>query len=184
MQKFDLLRAASPLLAACLAAALPAAANAQSFDGPYAGIEAGVDIVNAEGATIVGPFETTDTDAVIGGLLGVRTELDGGLVIGVEGNLNLVTRNGDLGYGVAGLAGLRLGEAALVYGKAGYGGRSDMRDGLGDGLLLGGGIETRLSERVNGRLGYTYQDLGEIDIPDDIISLESHKIAASLIVGF
>lgn len=168
------------------AAFIPGAAQAKGFDGPYAGVEAGLSILDAKGATLAGPFDETDEAAFVGGLLGYRTPVseNGGLIVGLEGDLGVATDGGDVRYGVSGIAGVKLGGSSLLYGRVGYAGRDGLPEGTGDGVMFGGGFETRLAERLNLRLDYKYIDLGSIDFTDNMAEFTEHEITGGLVLEF
>ena len=177
---------------ACMALALgtlPTVASAESFNGPYAGLEAGIGIVKVEGSTIAGPFKDTDTSAIAGVVAGYRMPLgeNSPIMLGVEGNLGVYADGGDARYGVSGIGGVRIGDKALAYLRAGYGwleGQPNGSTGKLDGLVLGGGAEVQLSDAISARADYKYLDLGGVNFPDNTLSFEGHEIAASLIFNF
>lgn len=167
------------------AALAPGAAGAEAFDGPYAGIGAGLGILESEGSTIAGPFDRSDKDAVVTGLAGFRKPVGAsGLVVGVEGDAGVNVDNGDGRYGVSGIAGFRLGGNSLLFGRAGYGWRDGLPRDTGKGLVLGAGFETLLADRVNLRLDYRHQDLGGLDFPDNTVDFAGHEVTAGVVFGF
>lgn len=115
------------LLAAIAAASLvPAVANAQDAapDGtPAFGIEPYVGIVGGyhDFDDSKGDFVKRDgpTGALVGGVAGVNVPL-GTFFVGVEGNAAKGFDDIDWEYGVAGRAGVRVGDSGMIYGKAGY----------------------------------------------------------------
>lgn len=164
---------------------LPAAANAEGFDGPYAGVQGGLGILNAEGSTLAGPVDTSDSEAFVGGLLGYRAPLgDSGVILGAEGDAGIYTDSGDGRYGLSGIAGVQLGDSSLLYGRVGYGWRDGLPADTGEGLVLGGGFETRLSRSVSFRLDYKHIDLGGTSIPDNTIDYSGHEITGGVVFGF
>jgi len=169
-----------------IVAAVPAAAHAEDYEGPYVGVEGGIGILNTDGTTIAGPFETSDTSAFFGGLAGLRTHVSGdaGLVVGVEGDLGVYTVGGDIRYGVSAIGGFEPAKGTLLYGRIGYAGRDGFPTGAGDGLMFGGGVETALSDSINIRLDYKHLDLGEIDIPDNSADYSGHEVTAGVVFGF
>ncbi len=128
------------LLALALA---PSVANADAFNGPYAGVEAGLGILKTEGSILTGPISESDNSAMVSAVAGYRMPLgDSPVVLGAEGSVGTYTSGkGDLRYGAAGIGGVKLGERALVYGKVGYAWLDGVPNGTGegiDGLVLGG----------------------------------------------
>ena len=86
------------------------AAQAESFSGPYIGLEAGYAVTDVDGVTIAGPFERTEHSAVLAGIAGYRIPVgpDGPVVVGAEASAGSYTRRADMRYGLAGSVGLRL----------------------------------------------------------------------------
>lgn len=136
------------LLAAALAASLPAVAHAQDADAaygdtatttsvpatspdgsrafgiePYFGVMGGYEQFDdtRPAAGIPGAPGGRDFDgAIVQGVLGVNVPL-GPFFVGAEGNATKGVKGDiDWEYGVAGRAGVRIGESGLIYGKAGY----------------------------------------------------------------
>jgi len=147
-----------------------AADDDKKFDGAYAGVEAGIDWTKL--ATDTG----RDKSFYYGGVIGFRTQMDSGLVMGIEGTF------GDTGYknettgahaNYEWSAGLTLGTAFgddganLIYGKAAYvktqfDASSAADDNYsGDGWRFGGGYERALSANVSLRLGADYTTYGD-----------------------
>lgn len=176
-----------PLFAALAAsiALIPATAHAEGFDGPYAGVQGGLSIFEAEGSTLLGPVDYSDNEGFAGGLLGYRASLgESGLVLGAEGDLGIGFDSGDLRYGASGILGVKLGGSSLLYTRVGYGWRDDMPADTGEGLVLGGGFETKIANALNLRLDYKHLDLGETNLPDNAIDYTGHEITAGVIFGF
>ncbi|HSG33502.1 MAG TPA: outer membrane beta-barrel protein [Sphingomonadaceae bacterium] len=164
--------------------ATPGIAHAEGFDGPYAGIQGGIEILNSEGSTIAGPFDDSDSQAMVGGVLGLRGSLTNGFVVGAEGDLGFNIDSGDARYGISAIAGAQLGESSLLYGRVGYGFRDGLPADTGEGLVLGGGFETLLSDSLGLRLDYKHIDLGGIDLTDNTVDYSSHEITAGAILSF
>ena len=141
----------------------------KKFDGLYGGIEAGLDFTKLNGD------QKRDRSLYYGGVLGFRSQMDNGLVVGLEGTL------GDNGYNnnAAGITSkyewstsLTLGTAFgddganLIYGKAGYaqarfnptGENNAFNDG---GWRFGGGYERAINENVSLRLSGDYTTYGD-----------------------
>lgn len=167
----------------------PGIAHAEDFNGPYIGAEAGIGILDTEGSTIAGPFENTDTSAVVGAVLGYRTPLgtDSRVIVGIEGNLGLYTDGSDARYGVSGIGGYRIGDNGLAYLRAGYGWRDGVQTGAGkgiDGLVLGGGYEFGLTKNVSLRLDYKYLDYGDVNFPDNTVDFSGHEVTGGVLFNF
>lgn len=178
------------LTALALAAALTGAspAFAQTFDGPYAGVQGGwkkdgADTIDGNsGPVAVDRSRDSGTVGVFGGYNLKATDK---IVLSAEGSFNLgiddrVSRAAagtrfsidpkysfDLGV----RAGYLVNDKTLVYARGGYentrakmqfsdaaGIRSD-KDTL-DGWSVGGGIERAIANRISARLEYRYSDLG------------------------
>lgn len=173
-------------LTACavVAVAFSTPALAESFDGPYLGIEAGYeDLPNGVDGGVYGVFA------------GWNLSVSNGWVIGVEGRLAApnssfeATNNTAAGtavstvklnnqYGIGAHFGHVIGENTLVYAMAGYE-RFDVDAAIvttpappctacnptindfsfrEDMLTVGAGIEHAVTDRVRGRIAYTYGD--------------------------
>ncbi len=188
MHKFKLIH--NSLLGAALALAImPAASNAEAFNGPYAGVEAGLGKLKTEGSTLVGPFRRTDDSAVVSAVAGYRLPLgeESPIVLGVEGNAGLYTNGGDARYGVTGIGGMKIGEKALLYGKVGYAWLDGVQTGAGegvDGLLLGGGAELALNDRISARAEYRRIGFGGVNFPDNTLEFKGHEVVAGVLFNF
>ncbi len=166
------------------------AAQAESFSGPYIGLEAGYAVTDVDGVTIAGPFERTEHSAVLAGIAGYRIPVgpDGPVVVGAEASAGSYTRRADMRYGLAGSVGLRLFESGLVYGKAGYAWLEDVEANAGKGLhglVLGGGYEHALAGNFSLRAEYRHVDWkGGPRLPDNTTRFKGQEIAAAVIYGF
>jgi outer membrane immunogenic protein len=174
------------LLALALA---PSVASADAFNGPYAGVEAGLGILKTEGSILTGPISESDNSAMVSAVAGYRMPLgDSPVVLGAEGSVGTYTSGkGDLRYGAAGIGGVKLGERALVYGKVGYAWLDGVPNGTGegiDGLVLGGGAELALSDRVSARAEYRHIDYGGINFPDNTLDFTGHEVTAAVLFNF
>lgn len=157
------------ITAASAALLAPVAAQAQLFNGPYAGVDLGWE----------------STDGVIGdglsygAVLGYNATVRQNLVMGVESKLGFSTADHteDFGdgtsteidagrsFGLAGRLGYLASPTTMFFGKVGY---ENVRtkvefkpeDTSGsfnvDALLLGGGVELGLNDRTSLRVGYDY----------------------------
>jgi len=177
---------------AALAMALsvaPQMASAEAFNGPYAGVEAGLGQIKAEGSILTGPIKIRDDSASVGVVAGYRMPVAEGMpvVLGVEGNLGLYTEGGDARYGLAGIGGMKIGDSALLYGKVGYGWHDGVENGVGsglDGVLFGGGAEVALSERISARAEYRQIDYDEVNFPDNSLDYTGHEFMAGVLFNF
>lgn len=188
MHNAKILKPGLAVLALALAGA-PQIASAEAFNGPYAGVEAGLGKIKAEGSILTGPIKITDDSASVGVVTGYRMPVAEGLpvVLGVEGNLGLYTEGGDARYGLAGIGGMKIGDSALLYGKVGYAWHDGVENGAGsglDGMLLGGGAEVALSERISARAEYRQIDYNEIDFPDNSLDYTGHEFMAGVLFNF
>jgi outer membrane immunogenic protein len=170
-------------------ALVPAQAHAEAFDGPYAGVEAGVGILKSKGATIAGPFSNSASSAVLSAVVGYRMPLgeNSPIVVGAEGNVGIYSKGSNARYGVSGIGGVRVSDSGLLYLRAGYGWLDGIQTGLGkgiDGLVLGGGGEVKLTEKLTARADYKYLDYGGVNVPDNIVSFKGHEVVGSVLLNF
>lgn len=122
-------------VATAAAALVPAAAQAQSFQGAYAGIQGGYhDFAGSDGA-------------LIGGYLGYNFPVGETFVLGLEGNANLGTNAIDAEYGVNANLGVRVGNGQ-IFGRVGW--QQIEFDGpfKGDDVMYGIGGEFGINERT------------------------------------
>ena len=190
------------LVVAAAAAALPASAMAQSFDGPYVGVQAGwnQDKVDIPTATTV---EAEKRDAFVGGIYaGYDSQIAENIVLGVEGGFQITADDDVVGpnslysvdqryaFDVSARAGYVIGEDTLAYVRGGYA-NSRVRvtdlsaasagydsDNL-DGWFVGGGVERKVLDNVSARVEYRYYqyDFGTDDI-------ERHQVLAGVAYRF
>lgn len=185
------------LIASVLAATslVPAAASAQSFDGPYVGVQAGWnhDIAIQD-----------DRDAFVAGVYaGYDKEVAPNVVLGAEGGFSIAAedRIGPSGTNAARIdplhsfdlsarAGYVVGENNLLYVRGGYQNsrarytttvasitNSDLR--TLDGWFVGGGAERKLTDTISARLEYRYADLGQ-----ENAKFERHQVLAGVSYRF
>ncbi len=165
------------LLAGLLAASFaPVAAQAQSFQGPYVGVQAGW---NHETA-----INDKRDSAVGGAFAGYDYQITPNIVLGAEAGFSIASsdRIGPSGtnsatvnplhsFDLSARAGYVVGERNLLYVRGGYANTrarvetiasnvlsSDQR--TFDGWFVGGGAERKLLDNVSARLEYRYSDLG------------------------
>jgi len=146
------------------------AADDRKFDGSYVGIEGGMDWTKLE------TDGKRDRSIYYGGIIGYRTQMDSGLVMGIEGTF------GDTGYNRPATgahtnyelsAGLTLGMAFgndganLLYGKAAYVRTRFDRSSAADdsyndgGWRFGGGYERAINDNLSLRLSADYTTYGK-----------------------
>ena len=191
---------------AVLAAASAPAAQAQSFDGPFVGVQAGWnqnDIADIDGVATPGEVQS---DSFVGGVFaGYDYQTESGIVVGVEAGFSLgveddfgyaagtsqVSIDPDYSFDVSARLGYAVTEGTLVYGRGGYANtRADVRiaeagavtfadDETYDGWFAGGGVEQRITDNFNARLEYRYSDLGS-----DTQEFERHQVLAGVSYRF
>ncbi|EJU11314.1 hypothetical protein LH128_19636 [Sphingomonas sp. LH128] len=176
------------LVPALLVAAAASPAAAQTFDGPYAGIEAGWNQTKIDGAhTDIGRVDLDKSrDSVRAGIFaGYNYRANDRVVLSAEGGFSLgfddqVTRSGSAGltsidpeyaFNVGARAGYLVTPETLLYARGGYenlrasvrrldaGGARYDKDSF-DGWSVGGGVERAITQRVSARVEYRYSDLG------------------------
>lgn len=177
------------LCAGASLAILPGVASAETFNGPYAGVEAGVGILKTKGSTLAGPFKDSESSAMAAAVLGYRMPLggDGPIVLGVEGDVGIYEDGSNARYGISGIGGVRIADGGLLYGRVGYGWLDGIQTGIGkgiDGLVLGGGAEFKISGNLSARADYKYLDYGGVSFPDNTLDFKGHEITASLLFNF
>jgi len=166
------------LLAGLLASTLvPAAAQAQSFQGPYVGVQAGLNhdiaINDKKDAAVAGVYAGYDYEVAPNIVLGAEAgfSIAASDRIGPAGN-NSAQIDPLHSFDVSARAGYVVGEKNLLYVRGGYANTrarvSNISSGLLtsdqhtlDGWFAGGGVERKLLDNVSTRLEYRYSDLGE-----------------------
>jgi len=169
-------------VAAALAlAAGPVAAHAQSFTGPFVGVQGGWEENNLRNpATAIGttPLTQSSDTGTLGVFMGYDKEVYPRIVVGAQAEVNFPISS-RFGNGLAAVspkrsvdlslrAGYLVTPKTLVYARGGYTNAlvganfgafhgSDDRDGW----LLGGGVERKLSQTVSARVEYRYSDFSE-----------------------
>jgi len=175
------------IVGATLAAGFAAPAAAETFDGPYVGVQAGW-TQSKPGAveTDVGTAQIDRSrDAAAAGIfVGYNIQPTERVVLSAEGAVNFgfddrVTRsqkdataaiNPEYGFDLGIRAGYLVTRNTLVYARGGYenirasvsirdinGSRHD-KDNF-DGWSVGGGVERAITNRVSARVEYRYSDL-------------------------
>lgn len=149
--------------------AFPAMAqDTEPFTGLYGGVEAGVDWTKLAGDL------KRDRSLYYGGVIGFRQQMDGGLVMGIEGTFgksgyenNAVGIDADYEWSTSLVLGSTFGDGGnLLYAKAGYAQTSfdpqgTQNDSFTDGgWRFGGGYERAINEHLSFRLGGDYTTYG------------------------
>ncbi len=179
---------ATSLFAVLSAASIAGAAQAQSFDGPSIGVQAGWvqnDVRNPKTNLGRAGIDASKDSPSIGILTGYDKQI-GKIVVGGQAELNFGTK--DAVKGVSGTnrvtidpkrsvdvtvrAGYTVTPETLVYARAGYtnervqttrtsatGSVTGSEDR--DGWLVGAGVERKLTQHVSARLEYRYADLSD-----------------------
>ncbi|TIX51151.1 outer membrane protein [Alteraurantiacibacter aquimixticola] len=188
------------LLALAATALLPATSLAQSFEGPYAGVQIGWNNDRAplpDGAAT----STQERDSFVGGIYAgydhavadnVVLGVEGGFQIGVDDRIsganNLVAVDQRYAFDISTRAGYVVGDSTLAYVRGGY---SNSRVRLSDvsatgyetenldGWFVGGGVEHKLINNVSARLEYRYH---QYDFDED--DLERHQVLAGVSYRF
>jgi outer membrane immunogenic protein len=157
-----------------------AAAFAEPFQGPYAGIQAGWNHDRVRGAeTGIGDVNVRDSrDSVVGGVFaGYNYKVTPHVVVGAEGSFDLGgsdrVRNAtavidpNYSFDLSARAGYLVNPKTLVYVRGGYENmRARVSNGLAnshdtfDGWSIGGGVERAVFSNVTARIEYRYSDLG------------------------
>lgn len=174
--------------AAVVAAILPAAAQAQSFDGPYVGAQIGFNHEDASsGADTTGTVATDgERDSFVGGVYaGYDHQFANRIVIGAEAGFQIAADDRITGsslsnfsidprysFDLSARAGYVVTDTTLLYARGGYSNTrarvnytiegdavSDVR--TLDGWFVGGGVERKITDNISARLEYRYHDLGE-----------------------
>ncbi|MFS0738470.1 opacity protein [Sphingomonas sp. 1P06PA] len=180
------------ILAAALAAGLPAAALAQDTapDGtpafgiePYVGVLGGYHSFdkNSEFNAVRGDRLRMD-GALISGIAGVNVPL-GPVFVGVEGNAAKGFADIDWEYGVKGRAGVRAGDSGLIFASAGYqwvngkNGFSDQKD-----WIYGAGVE--VGPKDIGLGGITGNSGARLRVQVDTYDFQSIRPMAGVVFHF
>lgn len=173
---------------ATLAGLVATPSQAEEFDGPYIGVQAGWNRAEVADATIeVQPIDAeVSRDAlVLGGYVGYNHQINDRVVIGVEAGFSgafddelraqsdgaAITIDPRYSFDLTARAGYLVNDKTLVYARGGYANSrlrttlvtdtatTRLSDNL-DGWLVGGGVERVLTDNVSARLEYRYTDFG------------------------
>lgn len=171
-----------------IAATFAAPAQADTFDGPYVGVQAGWSRAETADATIAAQpldAEASRDALVIGGYAGYNHKVADRLVIGAEAGFsgtvddklraqsggNAITIDPRYSFDLGARAGYLVDDSTLVYLRGGYanlrvrttltGAAETLRtsDNL-DGWQIGGGVERAITDHISARIEYRYSDFG------------------------
>jgi len=166
------------------AAVVATPAFAETFAGPYVGVEAGLDNYELQGSDVFAAGDKYDGLSGNGAVVGVFAGYDiplGNQFIGIEANASLsgakmtyddtfdsLRLKAKESFGVSARIGTMLNDNTGLYAKAGWvntkfkanlnGFTDSDRD---DALALGAGLETRVGGNASIRLEYTYADYAD-----------------------
>lgn len=168
-------------------AAASAPAQAETYNGPYIGVQAGWDRGEISDSINSQPIvaEASRDSLVLGGYAGYNHKVADKFVIGAEAGFSgtvddrarAVSGGGALtidprySFDLTARAGYIVSEKALVYVRGGYASQRVrtsivtpaglIRDSNSlDGWLVGGGVEYAITDRVSARAEYRYSDFG------------------------
>lgn len=163
---------------------LPSLSVAQdAFTGPYAGVKAGIGILNSNGRSNKGPFQLSEDGGAFGAILGARTEVTDQIILGLELDGTYQTLNKGWRYGASGLIGIPVNDDGLTFVRFGY---TKMDDDLIDldGLTLGIGYEHVISENINFRADIQHFPYKDLTIDDVTTNYKGYEISAGVIFNF
>jgi outer membrane immunogenic protein len=172
-------------------------ANAESFQGPYVGAQAGwnQDSIGATGSD-VGRLDIHESRAsFVGGVYaGYDYQVTPHIVLGVEAGFDLAADDAsrvggalidpNYSFDVGARAGYMVGEKTLVYVRGSYENmRAQVQNGsvsghdTFDGWGVGGGVERFVADNVSARVEYRYSDLsngGKFDRHQALVGVAYH----------
>lgn len=186
-------------------AAMPA--QAQEFDGPYIGVQAGWNRAEVADATIEAQpvdAEVSRDALVLGGYVGYNHQINDRFVIGAEAGFSgavddelraqsdgsAITIDPRYSFDLSARAGYLVNDKTLVYARGGYANSrvrttlvtddatTRVSDNL-DGWLVGGGVERALTNSVSARLEYRYTDFG-----NDGGQYDQHQVLVGISYNF
>ncbi len=174
---------------ACALALAPGVAHAEPFSGEYIGVQAGVVVLDEKLSRLSGPSTDSSTEPTASLVFGYRTPISdrSPIVLGIEGDLGAISDNINARFAVSGIAGYRIGDSALAYGRLGYAAVNDIAPNSGtDGALsFGGGVEFNLTGKLNLRADYRYEDFGKVvNFVDNVREVKAHEVTAGLLYTF
>lgn len=161
------------VILAVSALAFATSAQAATETGPYIGIAGTVDSTNVD----IGTIDSVGATGVgASAFAGYNIAFGNGFFVSPEANIDLNTADADLtdgadtlrlksrwGWGVGARAGYDISDSTAAYVRAGYA-RNEIKiidNGLsdkywGDGVRVGGGVETQISSHAKLRAEYNY----------------------------
>lgn len=180
------------VVAPAVACAVPQAASARDFEGEYLGVLGGAAILKTTGSNLVGPVDEKSTDPMVIALAGYRASIgrNSPLMIGVEGDIGFTVNHFDSRFSASAIAGYRIDDKALVFGRVGYASLSGIQTGGNsdnvDGLVLGGGAEIAMLDWLNLRVEYRNIDYGKTPpgILDNNLHFRGHEINGGVVFNF
>ena len=163
-------------------------AQADTFDGPYVGVQAGWDR-NEIG---IDDVDISNDSLLIGGYAGYNFKIAERVVLGAEAGISTavddsfglstatetLTFDPRFSYDLSARAGYLVNERTLAYVRGGLAGtrlRISFDDGADpfsetgyvEGWQIGGGVEHALTDKLSARVEYRYSDLGQGDLEYD-----------------
>lgn len=195
---------AGPTLANDTSPATPPAAHAYDWSGAYAGVTGGYSwmdgIFEVSGYA---PKNDSLNGPLFGAFAGVNTQLDNGLVLGLEGDLEYNTKDATVtsdfgaftgGADWQGSARLRLGytfDRILLYTTAGWAGTHLSSDFQGiaeatggfHGYAIGAGADIAVTDRIFGRVDYRYTDFASGDLDFGLATVDTELTQRTLQFG-
>ena len=166
-------------------------AQADTFDGPYVGVQAGWDR-NEIGIEDVDDVDISNDSLLIGGYAGYNFKIAERVVLGAEAGISTavddsfglstatetLTFDPRFSYDLSARAGYLVNERTLAYVRGGLAGtrlRISFDDGADpfsetgyvEGWQIGGGVEHALTDKLSARVEYRYSDLGQGDLEYD-----------------
>ena len=182
-------------------------AHADTFDGPYVGVQAGYNRAEVADRTEAGQAidaELSRDAFVLGGYAGYNHKAGEHFVIGAEAGFsgavddeirglsggNSLTIDPRYSFDLSARAGYLVDDQTLAYVRGGYAntrvrttlvsdaGSLTASDNL-DGWLVGGGVERAITENISARIEYRYTDFGS-----DGGQFDQHQALAGITYNF
>ncbi|WP_310619004.1 outer membrane protein [Flexibacterium corallicola] len=182
----------------------PVTVQGYDWNGAYAGASAGWGFLGADGKSGASGALDTDTDGVnLGVFGGYNFMASPNILLGTEADISFndydksvsgTELKSDWNGSLRGRAGYVM-DRTLVYGTGGLAladfeakSSSDKDDTIAVGYVVGAGVEQALTDRVNARIEYNYQDFGtekfDLDGETQKVSLDDHLVRAGVSVNF
>ena len=194
-------------IAIAAAAVATSPATAQTFDGPFVGVQGGWnhDDVNVPSSIAAAPRLKAERDSVTGGgFIGYDREVAPRVVLGVEGSFDvnaddaLATRGRDtllrveprFSFDLGARAGYVVADRTLLYVRGGYKNMQATVTDVAtagsrrghetfDGWSAGAGVERAITDRIHARVEYRYSDLGS-----DAVKYERQQVLLGVAYRF